>query len=100
MTGARAEPATAQAARARRADADLRLFSAPLRDGCVSVASVCKQWRGAWRLRAKASAVRFGVGDFAYGDHLTALAGGGVIVPVYARGVLHVFNAEGELRCC
>ena len=71
-----------------------------LRDGCVSVASVCKQWRGAWRRRAKGlyKPVRLGVGSFAYGDHLTALAGGGVIVPDYKEGVLHLHTAEGEPR--
>ncbi len=71
-----------------------------LRDGCVSVASVCKQWRGAWRRRAKGlyRPFRLGVGSFAYGDHLTALAGGGVIVPDYEEGGIHGYTAEGELR--
>ena len=69
-----------------------------LRDGCVSAAAVCKQWRGAWRRRAKGlyRPVRLGVASFAYGDHLTALAGGGVIVPDYEEGVLHLHTAEGE----
>jgi len=71
-----------------------------LRDGCVSVASVCKQWRGAWRRRAKGmyKPVRLGLGSFDFGDHITALAGGGVIVPDYAESGLHLYTAEGEHR--
>jgi hypothetical protein len=71
-----------------------------LRDGCVGAASVSKQWRGAWRRRAKGlyRPLLLGVSSFAYGDHLTALPGGGVIVPDYEGGVLHLFTAEGELR--
>ena len=42
-------------------------------------------------------ALALGLGEFAYGDHLTALAGGGVIVPDYREG-LHLFTAEGEHR--
>ena len=93
--------AAARAHRALRTDDVLAcVFSQlELRDGCVSVSSVCKEWRGAWRRRAKGlyRPVRL-VGDFAYGDHLTALAGGGVIVPDYKEGVLHLHTAEGELR--
>ena len=93
--------AAARAHRATRTDDVLScVFSQlELRDGCVSVSSVCKEWRGAWRRRAKGlyRPVRL-VGDFAYGDHLTALAGGGVIVPDYKEGVLHLHTAEGELR--
>ena len=71
-----------------------------LRDGCVVAASVCKQWRGAWRGHAKGlyKPVRLGIGEFRYGDHLTALAGGGVIVPDYRENCLHVFTEEGEHR--
>jgi len=95
----------AQAARTHRAlqtdDVLACVFSRlALRDGCVGATSVCKQWRCAWRRRAKGlyRPVRLGFSSFAYGDHLTALAGGGVIVPDYEGGVLHLFTAEGELR--
>ena len=80
----------AQAARTHRAlrtdDVLTSLFSRlALRDGCVSAAAVCKQWCGAWRRRAKGlyRPLCLGLSSFAYGDHLTALAGGGVIVPDY-----------------
>ena len=94
--------AAARSHRALRTDDVLTsVFSRlALRDGCVSVASVCKQWRDAWRRRAKGlyRPFRLGVGTFAYGDHLTALAGGGVIVPDYEEGVLDLYTAEGEHR--
>ena len=95
MAGARAHRAC------RTDDVLTSVFSRlALRDGCVSVASVCKQWRDAWRRRAKGlyRPLRLGVGSFHYGDHLTALAGGGVIVPDYQLGVIHGYTAEGELR--
>ena len=69
-----------------------------LRDGCVVAASVCKQWRGAWRRHAKGlyRPVRVGFGDFKQGDHLTALANGGVVVPDCEEGILHLYSSEGE----
>ncbi len=95
----------AQAARTHRAlqtdDVLACVFSRlALRDGCVSVASVCKQWRGAWRRRAKGlyRPVRLGLGPFEFGDHLTPLAAGGVIVPDYNEGCLQLYTAEGEHR--
>ena len=70
-----------------------------LRDGCVSAAAVCKQWRGAWRRRAKGlyRPFRLGLGEFDYGDHLTAHISG-VIVPSYNEEGFQVFNADGSDR--
>ena len=92
-----------QSARAHRAlhtdDVLACVFSRlALRDGCVVAASVCKQWRGAWRRHAKGlyRPVRVGFGDFKQGDHLTALANGGVVVPDCEEGILHLYSSEGE----
>ena len=70
-----------------------------LRDGCVSVASVCKQWRDAWRRRAKGlyRPFRLGLGEFEYGDHITAHISG-VIVPSYNEEGFQVFTADGSDR--
>ena len=94
----------AQAARTHRAlqtdDVLACVFSRlALRDGCVSVASVCKQWRDAWRRRAKGlyRPFRLGLGEFEYGDHITAHISG-VIVPSYNEEGFHVFNADGSDR--
>ena len=69
-----------------------------LRDGCVVAASVCKQWRGAWRRHAKGlyRPIRVGVGHFKQGDHLTVLDGVGVVVPDCETGILHLYSSEGE----
>ena len=70
-----------------------------LHEGCVSVASVSKQWRTAWRLHAKGlyRPVRLGIGEFDYGDHITALAdGSGVVVPDFNGHCLHLYSSEGE----
>ena len=109
LAASAAEPAAreqqAQAARTHRAlqtdDVLACIFSRlALRDGCVGATPVCKQWRGAWRRRAKGmyKPVRLGLGSFDFGDHITALAGGGVIVPDYSEGCLHLYTAEGEHR--
>jgi len=94
--------AAARSHRALRTDDVLTSVFArlALRDGCVSVASVCKQWRGAWRRSVKGlyRPVRVGVGSFEYGDHIAAGPDGGVIVPDYTEGCLHVYTAEGERR--
>ena len=73
-----------------------------LRDGCVGAASVCKQWRGAWRKmpRGCTGPVRLGVGSFAYGDHMTALAGG-VVISDYNEGhCLHLHSSDGVQVAC
>ena len=70
-----------------------------LHEGCVSVASVSKQWRTAWRLHAKGlyRPVRLGTGEFDYSDHITALAdGSGVVVPDFNGHCLHLYSSEGE----
>ena len=93
-----------QAARTHRAlrtdDVLTSVFSRlALRDGCVSVASVCKQWRDAWRRHAKGlyRPFRLGLGSFDYGDHLTAHISG-IIVPSYNEEGFQVFNADGSDR--
>ena len=94
--------AAARAHRATQTDDVLSsVFSRlALRDGCVSVASVCKQWRDAWRRRAKGlyRPFRLGVGEFDYGDHITAMPGGGVVVPDYNGNGFELFTAQGLHR--
>ena len=71
-----------------------------VRDGCVqSVASVCKAWRSAWCRRAKGSyrLVRARIGNFRYGDHISATPGGGIIVPDYNGNCLHRYSRMGGL---
>ncbi len=93
--------AAARAHRALRTDDVLAcVFSRlSLRDGCVSVASVCKQWRDAWRRLVKGlyRPFRLGLGRFDYGDHLTAHTSG-IIVPSYNEEGFQVFNADGSDR--
>ena len=72
-----------------------------VRDGCLrSVASVSKAWRAAWRRRCagRCRLLRTQIGAFEYAVHVTALPGGGAIVPDYGHFRLEAFSRDGDAQ--
>ena len=69
-----------------------------VRDACLhGLAAVCKQWRGAWRRRARGSYRLVGKpsGTYHYCDHISVTPGGGVIIPDYDGNCFHHYSREG-----
>jgi hypothetical protein len=72
-----------------------------VRDGCLcSVASISKAWRAAWRRRCagRCRLLRTQIGAFEYAVHVTALPGGGAIVPDYGHFRLEAFSRDGDAQ--
>ena len=70
-----------------------------VREGCIrSVASVNKAWRNAWRRRCsgRCRLLRAGIGEFQYAKQVSALPGGGAIVPDYGHFRLEAFSPDGD----
>ena len=70
-----------------------------VREGCIrSVASVNKAWHNAWRRRCsgRCRLLRAGIGEFQYAKQVSALPGGGAIVPDYGHFRLEAFSPDGD----
>ncbi len=70
-----------------------------VRDGCLrSVASVSKAWRAAWRRRCagRCRLLRTQIGTFQDVVHVTALPGGGAVVPNYGHFRIEAFSPDGD----
>ena len=98
---AAAPPASAR--RALQSDDVLScvLSQLDVRDGCIwSVASISKAWCAAWRRRCagRCRLLRTQIGAFEYAVHVTALPGGGAIVPDYGHFQLEAFSRDGDAQ--
>ena len=60
-------------------------------------ASACKAYRACWRRRCRGilRVARQRVGRFSHVEHVTALPGGGAIVPHYGADLLETYSPEG-----
>ena len=68
-----------------------------VRDSCLhGLAAVCKQWREAWRRRARGSyrLACASIGEFSFGDHISETPGG-VIIPDYDGNCFHRYSPKG-----